>query len=92
MCATKLPDGSFKPETYVVGNGGYVTGGATDKSMTKVPFPSIVRLLAGHLGKSNYFPARDSQKADLLLMVYWGTTTPFNDAGIGPIRIRFSQQ
>jgi hypothetical protein len=76
----KLPDGSFKPETYVVGNGGYVSGGATDKSLEKVPFPSLVRLLAGHLAKSNYFPTRDSQNADLLLVVYWGTTLPFNDA------------
>jgi hypothetical protein len=76
----KLPDGSFKPETYVVGNGGSVSGGATDKSLAKVPFPSIVRLLAGHLAKSNYFPARDAQNADLLLVIYWGTTTPFNDS------------
>jgi hypothetical protein len=76
----KLPDGSFKPETYVVGNGGDVSGGATDKSLAKVSFPSIVRLLAGHLAKSNYFPARDSKNADLLLVVYWGTTAPFNDS------------
>ena len=77
---TKLPDGSLKPETYVVGNGGYARGSAANEPGGDVPFPEIVRVLARHLARSNYFPARDAKAADLLLMISWGTTIPFNDA------------
>ena len=76
----KLPDGSLRPETYVVGNGGYVAGTSPHPSADDVPFPTIVRLIAGHLASKHYLPARDSKAADLLLVLTWGTTIPFDDA------------
>ena len=76
----KLPDGSFKPETYVVGNGGTVYGTVPNPAGDDVTFPAIVRLLARHLAKKNYLPASDSKSADLLLIYSWGKTIPFNDS------------
>ena len=76
----RLADGSFKRETYVVGNGGAVAGTLATESNEDVPFATVVRLMAGHLARKNYFPAPDSKSADLLLVVSWGKTIPYNDA------------
>jgi hypothetical protein len=75
---TLLPDGNIKPQTYVVGNGGIagLPAGAVDN----VAFPTIVRLLAPKLVQQSYYPARKGMTADLLLVLSWGETTPFNDA------------
>jgi hypothetical protein len=75
----KLPDGSFQVETYVVGNGGYGPGVGLNPSIDAVPFPVIVRQMATYLARRNYFPARDANAADLLLVISWGTTHPFGD-------------
>ncbi len=74
-----LPDGSFKPETYVVAKGGYSTGIGVNHSIDDVRFPAIVRVVGRHLARQNYVPAKDPKSADLMLVIYWGTTIPFND-------------
>jgi hypothetical protein len=76
----KQPDGSFKPETYVVGNGGYAGGTQPIEAGDDVSFPAIVRLTAAHLASKNYLPAKDGKTADLMLVISWGKTIPFNDA------------
>jgi len=76
---TKLPDGSFKRETYAISNGGYASGLARDPSIDEVKFPAIAGLVATHLARKNYFLAQDAKSADLLLVISWGTTVPFND-------------
>ena len=76
----KLPDGSPKLETYVVGNGGYVAGTEPNPPADEVSFPAIVRLMAGPLADRKYLPARDAKSADLLLLISWGRTVPFSDA------------
>lgn len=75
----KMPDGSFKPETYVVGNGGYAGGTQAIEAGDDVSFPAIVRLMAVHLASKNYLPARNAKSADLMLVVTWGRTVGFND-------------
>jgi len=75
----KLPDGSFKREYYALANGQYTRGANTNPSIDNVPFPTIAGLVAGHLARQNYFLAPDSKSADILLVVHWGTTIPFND-------------
>lgn len=78
---TKLPDGSFKPEYYALGNGQYLPGESRDTSIDEVSFPSIARMVGAYLGRKNYHLAKDSKSADFLLVVSWGTTVPFNDNG-----------
>jgi hypothetical protein len=79
----KLPDGSFQKEYYALANGQYAPGQTENESIDKVPFPTIANLVAQHLAKQNYFFAQDSKSADILLIISWGTTVPFNDSGAG---------
>jgi hypothetical protein len=50
-----------------------------DESMDDVKFADIVRVLGKYLAKQSYYPAKDGKKADLMLVVHWGKTIPFND-------------
>jgi len=75
----KMPDGSFKRETYAISNGGYSPGLSHDESIDAVKFPTIAGVVAQHLARQNYFLAQDSKSADLLLVISWGKTIPFND-------------
>jgi hypothetical protein len=74
----KNADGSYKHETYIVAKGGYIPGLDQDASIDPVPFSGIMRTMAPYLAKQNYLPARDGKKADLMLVVYWGTTKVFD--------------
>ncbi len=74
-----LADGSEKPLTYVIAKGGYAPGFGADETIDHVKFAGIVRILGKYLAKQSYFPAKDGKKADLMLVVHWGKTTPFND-------------
>lgn len=73
------PDGSNQPLTYVVAKGGAEPGMNADDSMDDVKFAGVVRVLGKYLAKQAYFPAKDGKKADLMLVVHWGKTTPFSD-------------
>jgi len=75
-----LPDGNIKPLTYVVGNGGLASQDAQAGAVNNVTFPTIIRLLAPRLAQQNLYPSRKAMAADLMLVIYWGETTPFNDA------------
>jgi hypothetical protein len=70
----KLPDGSFQPETYVFGEGGYWGGELKDLTIDKLKFIDVARVVAAPLAGQKYLPARDPNKTKLLIMVYWGTT------------------
>jgi len=74
-------DGSDQPLTYVVAKGGIQPGMYPDESMDDVKFAGIVRVLGKYLAKRSYFPAKDAKKADLMLVVHWGKTKPF-DSGM----------
>jgi hypothetical protein len=75
-----LPDGNIKPQTYVVGDGGIAGQPSSAGAGDSVPFPTVVRLLARKLVQQGYYPARNGMAADLLLVLFWGETTPFSDA------------
>jgi hypothetical protein len=79
----KAADGAFKRETYLVANGGYDAGVAKDASIDDVQFAGIVRVMAPYLAKQNYVPAPRDKSADLMLVIYWGKTVPFEDARSG---------
>lgn len=70
----KLPDGSFRPESYSFGKGGHWGGEISDASIDKLQFEEVAQVIAAPLASQNYIPARDPAKARLLIMVYWGTT------------------
>lgn len=85
-----LPDGNIKPQTYVVGNGGISSlpgrTGAGDPTL----FPTIVKLMARRLAQQSFYPARQRGAADLLLVLYWGTTVPFDDAQLQNANANFA--
>ena len=72
---TRLPDGSFRPEEYAFGEGGRIEGPFHDTSIDRLSFLDVARTLAGPLRAQNYIPTRDLNAEELLIMVYWGTTT-----------------
>jgi hypothetical protein len=71
---TKRDDGSYPPETYAFGPGGF-WGGMHDDSIDKLKFIDVARTVAGPLAAQNYLPAKDPNETKLLIMVYWGLTT-----------------
>src|ERR1700678_2710320 len=77
---TKLPDGSYKPETFAMGDGGLLDTAYGDQFVTVDPtiddvsFTSIVGMLAGPLARQNYISVRDPNATKLLIMVSWGRT------------------
>jgi hypothetical protein len=71
---TKLPDGRFKPETYAFGKGGYWSGPLRDKTIDRMEFMDVAKVIAPPLADQSYVPSRDPKATKLLIMVYWGTT------------------
>jgi hypothetical protein len=72
----RLPDGTFKPETYTFGEGGRLAGSSRDDTVDKLNFTDVASVIADPLKKRNYVPVEDRnpEKTKLLIMVYWGTT------------------
>jgi hypothetical protein len=71
----KLPDGSFQDEYYAFGKGGYWSGPVNDKTIDKMDFMDVARVISKPLAAQHYVPARDPKTTKLLIMVYWGTTS-----------------
>jgi hypothetical protein len=67
----RLPDGSFKPETYALGIGGFMSY-EVDTALENFSFDEVSKTLVGPLAGQNYIPSRDLNKIDLLIVVYWG--------------------
>jgi hypothetical protein len=70
----RLPDGTFKPETYVFGKGDNWSGARVDASIDKIEFLDVLRVIAVPLANQRYLPTTDPKTTNLLIMVYWGTT------------------
>jgi hypothetical protein len=77
---TRLPDGSFSPETYAFGEGGRYFSTMHDKSLEKMSFTSVARTVAVPLAEQAYVPSHDPEKTKLLIMVYWGMTPGIGNA------------
>jgi hypothetical protein len=71
---TKLADGSFQPESYAFGKGGYWSGALRDKTIDEMNFMDVARTIAGPLERQGYLPTKDPETTKFLIMVYWGTT------------------
>ena len=72
----KADDGSFVPESYAFGRGGYWGGATRDTSIDDTKFEDVAKAVAIPLAVQNYLPTKDPKAAKLLIMVYWGATTP----------------
>ncbi|HEY4299984.1 MAG TPA: hypothetical protein VGM73_03855 [Candidatus Didemnitutus sp.] len=72
----KLPDGSYRPESYAFGSGGFRGGALSDRTIDNLGFTQIAHTIAGPLPQKQYVPTKDPADTRLLIMVYWGTTRP----------------
>jgi hypothetical protein len=79
----RLPDGSPKPETYAFGNGGFIASGAKgdetpgamrDTTIDNLGFDTIAKAMQAPLAGQGYVFAQDPNSAELMIMVFWGTT------------------
>jgi hypothetical protein len=79
----RLADGSLKPETYTLGNGGFIasssSGGETpgaqrDPTIDAMGFDSIAAAMVAPLAGQGYVVTQDADTTNLLIMVFWGTT------------------
>ena len=82
----RLPDGSFQPEAYAFGRGGYYRGWLSDATIDHLRFPDVARTIAAPLANQNYLPAKDPDQTKLLIMVYWGMSNGVADAPRGGSR------
>lgn len=71
---TQLPDRTFKPEYYAFGEGGCWTLPVQDGQMKEVTFLRVAQAVAGPLAHLNYRPARNAGEAELMILVFWGST------------------
>ena len=75
---TKGPDGVL-PESYVFSPGIHFGGATRDATQEKMPFLSIAKTLAAGLARQRYLPAIEAEKANLVIVVHWGTTETYED-------------
>ncbi len=71
--------GQARPETYVFAEGAHLGGMTADGSQSRHTFEDVTRVLAVNLAKQSYYPTKDVPAADLLIRVFWGTTTIAED-------------
>lgn len=71
---TRLPDESFKPETYAFGEGGAWTANETDGPANQLTFARVSQATARSLARAGYVPTPGPEQTDLLILVFWGRT------------------
>lgn len=77
-------DGSLRPEAYTFGRGGFLPWILQDETIDKLDFTAIAEAVAPMLAQRKYVSARDPEKTQLLIMVYWGVTAGTIDMGFTP--------
>ena len=77
---TRLPDHSFKPETYAFGEGGASGIEEPHGATGKLTFMRVARAAALPLAQANYVPSSNPDKTSLLITVFWGRTLGSRDA------------
>ncbi|HEY3757507.1 MAG TPA: hypothetical protein VGL42_15245 [Opitutaceae bacterium] len=70
------PNGKFQVETYAFGRGGDWNGPKADEAKGAVDFNTIARLVVVPLAQQRFVPSNDPKKTQLLIVIYWGTTSP----------------
>jgi hypothetical protein len=86
---TRLAGGAFRPESFVFGNGGFLTDGLAglrgssavftrDDTIDEMTFPAVARMIKGPLEGQGYVLAGDPGATSLFIMVFWGRTIGTN--------------
>ncbi len=75
----RLSTGEWKEETYTFGIGQMMDPTERDGSLTALSHEQMMLTLAEALFDENYVPAQDRDNIDLLIVINWGKTVPFND-------------
>ena len=73
-----LPSGRYEPETYAFGKGIFLDRLGKDESLTALSFREICEILAVSLEEADYVPTPSPEETDLVIVVSWGRTTPFD--------------
>ncbi|HEY1849174.1 MAG TPA: hypothetical protein VGG37_08200 [Opitutaceae bacterium] len=64
-----------RAESYLLAEGNSFGGMMSDSSLEHARFQDIARTIAPDLALNRYFPAKDRNRADLLIVVHWGMTS-----------------
>ncbi|EDY81206.1 hypothetical protein VDG1235_823 [Verrucomicrobiia bacterium DG1235] len=75
----QLPNGGWKPETYALAIGKKLDPTERDSSLESLTVDEMAETLANALHHQNYLPETDPQNTDLMIVVNWGKTIPFNN-------------
>ncbi len=76
---TRLPDGRFKPEFFILGEGGSRSRPVAGPGGESLTLEKIVPVVAAPLAKANYLPVPEGEDPELLILVFWGTTVGSSD-------------
>jgi hypothetical protein len=71
---TRLPDHSFKAETYAFGEGGMWGLDDSGADAGKLSFSRVARAAAVPLAQANYVPTSNPNETSLLVVMFWGRT------------------
>jgi hypothetical protein len=72
---SRLKDGSFRAESYVLSEGGRIAGTMSDFTVDRVKYHDVAELAIKLLGRQNYqYDVRNTGNAKLLLVLFWGCT------------------
>ncbi|RME68738.1 MAG: hypothetical protein D6781_10225 [Verrucomicrobia bacterium] len=74
-----LPTGVWKTETYAFAPGAILDREGSDPSLHELTFNEVGAIAARALASQQYVPATDPEKTDLLIVVHWGKTIPFDN-------------
>jgi hypothetical protein len=69
----KAPDGTLRPESYVLEAGVRANPGESS-SYERLSLEDVAAAIANPLAIQNYMPSGDPDSTDLLILVYWGST------------------
>ncbi len=71
----RLKDGTFKPESYTLSNGGRIAGTTSDFTVDKMAYHDVAEAAIRLLAQQNYrYQARKVDQVKLLLVLFWGNT------------------
>ena len=73
-----LPSGKYEPETYAFGKGICMDKSGRDSSLATLSFREIGAVLSEALAKVEYVPTPSPEETDLVIVVNWGRTMPFD--------------
>jgi hypothetical protein len=71
---TRLPDNSFKTETYAFGEGSMSGLDEPRPGKSELTFMRVARAAAVPLAQANYVPSSNPNETGLLITVFWGRT------------------